>query len=181
MRLATSKPNGLTVVLLLAATNIVYLLMVFFTIPLVMSYSENMKLFDLCASGYSVEYAHQLLGTLGETGSQAYITYQLSIDTIYPLLFGVCYLKLYCWLVHNNQLSASFWTKGTLIPLIVAVFDYVENACVFFMLLKFPALPDTLVWFASGITVLKSMTTLVCLAMLAALALLLSYKKIALR
>ena len=51
----------------------VYALMLLYTIPQVEQYSAGMKLFDISPSGYSYQYAIELLSTLGSIGRDTYL------------------------------------------------------------------------------------------------------------
>jgi hypothetical protein len=77
---------------------VVYALMLLNTIPQVEQYSAGMKLFDLSPSGYSYQYALELLSTLGNTGRATYLYRQLPLDFVYPGLFAVSFCLLQSWL-----------------------------------------------------------------------------------
>ena len=66
-----------------------YSLMLLYTIPQVEQHAPGMKLFDLSPSGYSLDYALELLGALGGKGRDTYLYLQLPVDFIYPGLFAV--------------------------------------------------------------------------------------------
>jgi hypothetical protein len=60
--------GGWKVLAFLLFANMVYLLMLFVTIPMVTAYSGGMKLFDMMPTGYTLAYANNLLETLGPAG-----------------------------------------------------------------------------------------------------------------
>jgi len=81
-----------------------------------------MKLLDMLPTGYNQDYVSELFRTLGENGREIYLTNQIPVDMIYPLLFGLTYslkikqtqISFYlsmlvtnnCW---NRRLSGKYW------------------------------------------------------------------------
>ena len=149
--------SGTGILLLFLITNLVYGIMLFITIPKVMSFSGGMKLFDLSPFGYSVEYADALLRSLGMEGRSAYLYAQLPFDMIYPFLFGVTYCLMIAYFL--NKLEA---LKGPLfylccLPVGAGIFDYLENIGIITMLRGYPNNPDYLILTTSSFTIIKSM------------------------
>ena len=72
-------------------------MMLTITIPMVMSFSDGMKLLDMMPAGYSAEYVNTLLNTLGEQGRNAYLFQQIPVDMVYPFLFAVSYCLLFAY------------------------------------------------------------------------------------
>ncbi|WOD43553.1 hypothetical protein [Hwangdonia lutea] len=81
--------SGKKVLALFILTNLVYVFMLWVTIPKTMVYSNGMKLLDMMPTGYNFNYANELLSTLGDIGRNTYLTSQLPVDMIYPLLQGL--------------------------------------------------------------------------------------------
>ncbi len=79
--------SGKKVLSLFILTNVVYLFMLMVTIPKTMGFSNGMKLLDMMPTGYNQDYVNKLFRTLGENGREIYLTNQIPVDMIYPLLF----------------------------------------------------------------------------------------------
>lgn len=109
---------------------IVYSIMMVYSIPQVMKYASGMNLFDLSPTGYSFEYANELLGSLGRTGRDLYLNTQLPLDFIYPGLFAISCCLLLSWLLLKTQETSSKMFYFCFIPVMAGVFDYLENICV---------------------------------------------------
>ncbi len=71
--------SGKLVLLLFAATNVVYGFMLLYSIPAVMHYSDGLPLFDMSPSGYHYQDAMALLTSLGEQGRHLYLSLRLVI------------------------------------------------------------------------------------------------------
>jgi len=153
--------SGKTVLILFIATMAIYLLMLFYTIPLVGSYAHNMELFDMSPSGYSYQYAMSLLERLGDAGRTIYLTRQLPLDFIYPGLFAVSYTLLLIWLFSKSIEITSKIYYLAFIPALGGLFDYLENIFIIRMITSFPDLSTGLVQVASTFTLLKSIFTTV--------------------
>jgi hypothetical protein len=82
---------GKTVLGLFILTNAVYVFMLTVTIPKTMGFSNGMKLLDMMPTGYDLNYVSELFNSLGEIGRRTYLTNQIPVDMIYPLLFGLNY------------------------------------------------------------------------------------------
>jgi hypothetical protein len=86
--------SGKKVLSLFILTNVVYVYMLKVTIPKTMEFSNGMKLLDMMPTGYNQSYVHELFRVLGENGRKMYLTNQIPVDMIYPLLFGLTYSLL---------------------------------------------------------------------------------------
>ncbi len=138
-----------------------YLTMVLYSIPRVISFAPDMMIFDLSPLGYSLEFAFDLLAQLGPEGRAEYLYLQLPLDFIYPITFAAAHAMLICWLLQKAQsyLGKAILDKGlrlTVLPMLGCLFDYLENTGVFLMLQSYPELNETLVGLASIMTILKS-------------------------
>ncbi len=144
----------------------VYCLMILYTIPQVEQHSSGMKLFDLSPFGYSFEYALKLLGALGVNGRDNYLYSQLPTDFVYPGLFAVFCCLLLSWLFTKSLKVSSRMFYLCFVPVIAGLFDYIENVCIIDMLRSYPNVTESLVAFASVITILKSTFTMVVFVLL---------------
>ncbi len=164
--------SGRCVLALFLLANLVYLAMLFYSIPQVMSHAKGMPLFDLSPSGYSHEQALALLNALGEEGRKAYLFPQLLLDVFYPALFALSYSSLLQWIRQRANLKPVVWGWLGVLPFAVCLFDYGENFMVWRMLISYPDLSASWVAVASAFTVVKSvLTSLYFLGLLVALML----------
>ncbi len=135
---------------------VVYAVMLLYTIPLVEQYAPEMKLFDLSPTGYSYEYAMELLDVLGVKGRNVYLYLQLPMDFIYPGLFAVSCCLLLSWLFSKSLNSNSQLFYLCFVPVVAGLFDYFENIGIVCMLMFYPKVAKQLVSITSFFTLLKS-------------------------
>ncbi len=129
---------GKRVLGLFVLTNVVYLIMLLFTIPNVMSFSQGMNLLDMMPTGYDHEYVSSLLSTLGDGGRNAYLYHQIPVDMIYPFLFGVSSCLVLAYFLNKlNKLKGAFFYL-CFIPLFSGLFDYGENLGIITILNSYP-------------------------------------------
>lgn len=152
---------GKWLLLLFILTNGVYSAMVFITIPEVMAFANDMKLFDMSPMGYDPTYAMELLTQLGTEGRTAYLTRQLPLDMIYPGLFAVTFSLLLAYVLNGLQSLHKPWQWFCWLAVLGGLFDYGENISVMRMLRSYPTVSDSLVHTGSIFTVLKSWTILI--------------------
>ena len=151
--------SGKKILGLFILTNVVYLFMLFVTIPKTMGFSNGMKLLDMLPTGYNRDYVNELFRTLGENGREIYLTNQLPVDMIYPLLFGLTYSLLLAYFLKKlNKLKSPF-TYLCLLPIIAGIADYLENIGIITMLNSYPDLTETTVNAANTFSVIKSTST----------------------
>jgi len=135
--------------------------MIFYTIPALSAFAPEFPVFDLSPSGYSFDYANELLQALGSEGRNMYLYTQLPLDFIYPGLFSITYSLLLVWLFRKSFSDDSKIYYLFLVPLLAGVFDYFENIFIIKMINSFSTLQESTVQIASIFTVLKSGFTVV--------------------
>ncbi len=140
-------------------TNVVYIFMLTVTIPKTMEFSNGMKLLDMMPSGYDLNYVSELFSSLGENGRETYLTSQIPVDMIYPLLFGLSYCLLLGYFLKKLNKLNSPYLYLCLLPVIAGISDYLENIGIITMLNNYPDLTETMVNATNTFTVLKSIST----------------------
>ncbi len=151
--------SGKKILSLFILTNVVYLFMLFVTIPKTMRFSNEMKLLDMLPTGYNRDYVNELFRTLGEHGREIYLTNQIPVDMIYPLLFGLTYSLLLAYFLKKlNKLKSPF-TYLCLLPIIAGIADYLENIGIITMLNSYPDLTEITVNATNTFSVIKSTST----------------------
>ena len=148
--------QGKKVLTIFMLTNLVYLFMIFITIPKVMQYASGMDLFDMMPAGYRVEYAQSLLNTLGPDGRRAYMYSQLPVDMIYPLLFGLTYSLMLAYFLNKLMWFDKPVFFIVLLPLVAGLFDYAENIGIFSMLQAYPDFSVSTAAWTNSFTIIKS-------------------------
>ncbi|OIQ27211.1 MAG: hypothetical protein BM564_13030 [Bacteroidetes bacterium MedPE-SWsnd-G2] len=151
--------SGKKVLVLFILTNLVYSFMLTVTIPKTMEFSNGMKLLDMMPTGYDLNYVSELFTSLGEQGRFTYLTKQIPVDMIYPLLFALSYsLLLGYFLKKLNKLNAPY-SYLCLIPVVAGIADYLENIGIITMLKNYPDLKETVVYATNLFSVIKSTST----------------------
>jgi hypothetical protein len=151
--------SGKKVLGLFLLTNTVYLFMLAFTIPTTMAFSKGMKLLDMMPMGYDLNYVNELLGALGEKGRQSYLTTQLPLDMVYPLLFGLSYSLLFAYFIKKLHKLNAPYVFLCIMPILAGMADYAENLGILIMLSSYPDLTEGLVRITSIFSVIKSCLT----------------------
>jgi hypothetical protein len=151
--------SGKKVLGLFILTNVVYAFMLIVTIPKTMGFSNGMKLLDMMPTGYDLNYVNELFNSLGEIGRETYLTNQIPVDMIYPLLFGLTYSLLLAYFLKKlNKLNSPF-TYLCLIPIFAGIADYLENLGIITMLKSYHNLTEISVKTTSTFSLIKSIST----------------------
>ena len=166
------------VLIFFAATLIVYLVMLFVTIPNVMNNANGRELLDMQPTGYTAEYAKTLLENLGSDGRHAYLYYQIPLDMIYPLLLALTYsLMLFYFFKKILKVTSKLFVLS-IVPLFAGMFDYLENIGIIIMLSIYPNFSELLANTTNIFSILKSFsTTLFFILVIISIGLLI-YKKV---
>ncbi len=159
VRILEKHTSGKKVLSLFILTNIIYLYMLLVTIPKTMGFSKGMKLLDMQPTGYNLDYVDNLFKTLGESGRKIYLTNQIPVDMIYPLLFGFTYSILLVYFLRKLHKLKSPFTYLSLLPMIAGIADYLENIGIVVMLKSYPVLTETTVYITNTFSVIKSSST----------------------
>lgn len=158
-KLIYTLSNGKTVLIFFVLSTLVYFLMATFTIPNLAGNANGMKILDLMKEGYDKQYVDSLFTALGENGRYVYLYYQIPLDLIFPLLYGVGFCLLFAFFLRKiNQLTSPFF-YFCFLPLTAAISDFIENIGIITMLRQFPNYPEETVTITSTFSFLKSSTT----------------------
>jgi hypothetical protein len=151
--------SGKKVLGLFILTNLVYTFMLTVTIPKTMEFSNGMKLLDMMPTGYDLNYVNELFTSLGENGRLTYLTNQIPVDMIYPLLFGLSYCLLMGYFLKKLNKLNSPYSYLCIIPIIAGITDYLENIGIITMLKIYPELKESAVYTTNIFSVIKSIST----------------------
>lgn len=153
------NPSGKMVAAALVAALGVYCTMLFVTLPHLTVLSGGMRVFDMMPAGYDKTLAHELLSALGQSGRAYYLTRQIPVDMVYPLLFAVSHVLLARWLATKLPKRAKRFRWIALAPIFAAAADYGENIGVIWMLRSYPLINEAVVQISNIATLVKSGTT----------------------
>ena len=170
--------SGIKVLGLFILTNIVYIFMLTVTIPKTMGFSNGMKLLDMMPTGYDFNYVNELFSSLGENGRETYLTSQIPVDMIYPLLFGLTYCLLLGYFLKKLTKLNSPYLYLCLLPIIAGIADYLENFGIIIMLKSYPELTQEMVSATRLFSVTKSISTSIFFVTLIIILILLGIKAI---
>lgn len=140
-------------------TNLVYVYMLMVTIPKTMALANGMKLLDMMPTGYDFDYVIKLFSALGDNGRETYLTSQIPVDMIYPLLFGITYCLIMAYFLKKLNKLNTLYRYLCLLPIIAGIADYFENIGIIFMLNNYPDFTETSINITSICSVVKSTST----------------------
>lgn len=153
--------SGKKVLGLFIVTNVVYIFMLTVTIPKTMKHSNGLKLLDMMPTGYDLNYVNELFKSLGKIGRGTYLTNQIPIDMIYPLLFGLSYSLMLAYFLKKLKKLNTPHIYLCLLPIIAGIADYCENFGIITMLRSYPDLTQEIVTTISLFSIIKSISTTV--------------------
>jgi len=151
--------TGKKVLSLFVVTNAVYAFMLTVTIPKTMEFSNGMKLLDMLPMGYDFNYVNQLFNALGEIGRETYLSNQIPVDMIYPLLFGISYCLVLAYFLNKLGKLKPPLAYLCLLPFLVGAMDYAENIGIIALLNGYPEIDNSTVTITSAFSLLKSTAT----------------------
>lgn len=170
--------SGKKVLGLFILTNVVYVFMLTVTIPRTMGFSNGMDLLDMIPTGYDLNYVSELFSSLGENGRKAYLTSQIPVDMVYPLLFALTYCLLLAYFLKKlDKLNVPF-TYLCLLPIIAGIADYLENFGIITMLKSYPDMTEIAVETTNTFSLIKSISTSVFFTILIIVLIILGFKAI---
>lgn len=99
---------------------------------------EGATILDL-RFGYSPNEASQTLDSFGTQGRQAYLLMLAITDSIYPLVYALFLVLAASYVLKQTLKEGSILRLFNLAAIDVALFDYVENLGIIYLLSQFPA------------------------------------------
>lgn len=113
---------------------------------------------------YTSETAFKYLQAYGQEGRKLYLFILLAADLVFPIVYTAFFCLLLGWLVKKLDIRHE---RLVLFPLMVCIFDLMENACLVGMLCMWPLKWNWLAIVAGGTTFLRwtffALTLLSCL------------------
>ena len=109
---------------------------------------------------YSAATAHELLGSLGEKGRSYYWKSELTLDLVFPLVYG----SFFCILLARLYGPDRPW--ALLIPVLAVVADVLENGTIAYLAWSWSGDRSPLGWLAGALTSTKNGLLLLTLLIL---------------
>lgn len=142
--------------LALIISNIVFAIIIFWSLPKLSELANGQKMFDVLPSGYSFSQAHSIIKSLDVKGVSFYLNTQLWIDSFYPAFFAISFILLITKFLQAYKLPKILVIILLFVPVLTAVFDYTENYYISLMLRSDIPFTAQLVSSASFFTIIKS-------------------------
>jgi hypothetical protein len=87
---------------------------------------------------YSAADLYRLAEAYGASGRQAYIRARFTFDLVWPLVYTFALVTGLSWLFARAFPPASLWQRANLLPLLGALFDYLENLAAALVMARYP-------------------------------------------
>jgi hypothetical protein len=104
---------------------------------------------------YTPEQAYAFLAAMGDAGRAFELTHIIPLDLLVPLFYGLFLSTFISWLLHRWLPEKSRWHRLNVIPVIGALFDYLENLGIIAMLLAWPMEMYSIAQITMAATLLK--------------------------
>jgi hypothetical protein len=88
---------------------------------------------------YSPAELYQIAESYGEEGREAYIRARFTFDLVWPLVYTLFLVTAISWVFGKAFAPDSRWQRANLLPLVAALFDYLENLSTSLVMLRYPA------------------------------------------
>jgi hypothetical protein len=96
---------------------------------------------------YSASDLYRIAESYGEEGRQAYIIARFTFDLVWPLVYTLFLATAISWVFGKAFAPGSGWQLANLLPVLGALFDYLENISTSLVMARYPdqtAVVDTL-------------------------------------
>jgi len=104
---------------------------------------------------YSPGDLYQIAESYGEQGRQAYVRARFTFDLVWPLVYTLFLATAIGWVFGKAFALDSRWQRANLVPLLGALFDYLENLSTSLVMLRYPDQTPVVDALAPVFTVLK--------------------------
>ncbi len=104
---------------------------------------------------YSPTHLYQIAKSYGEEGRKAYIRARFTFDLVWPLVYTLFLTTAISWVFGKAFMPNSPWQRANLVPLLGALFDYLENLSTSLVMLRYPAQTPVVNLLAPLFTALK--------------------------
>lgn len=132
------------------------LLFLFFTAAVLPQQAEQAETYSQGAGSpdgsfyYSAETLYTMAEAYGEDGRSAYIRARFTFDVVWPLVYTAFLATAISWVFLRAFPPTSRWQLANLVPVIGAIFDFLENTSTSIVMARYP---DTIPVIASIATI----------------------------
>lgn len=158
--------RGARILFFFILTLVAALLMNLLVIPMILGASGEDKIPDMMLGGYTLADVMRIFRAIGPEGRMAFLRYQLPLDMLYPYFYGSFLALSMAWFFKKTGTGNKRIAWLSLLPLLAAFFDYLENIMDIIMLIRFPDLTAGMVSLAAIFTVIKGFLLLLSVIVL---------------
>jgi hypothetical protein len=87
---------------------------------------------------YSPNDLYRMAEAYGEEGRRAYVRARFTFDLVWPLVYTAFLVTMISWVFGKAFASDSPWQRANLLPVLGAMFDYLENLSTSLVMLRYP-------------------------------------------
>jgi hypothetical protein len=87
---------------------------------------------------YSRDELYRMAEAYGAQGRAAYVRARLTFDVIWPMVYTLFLSTAISWLYARAFEPGSSWRRANLVPVLGALFDYLENLSTSLVMLRYP-------------------------------------------
>ena len=117
-------------------------------------YGHEIGIPDL-SMAYSPSDLYALAEAYGPEGRVAYIRARFTFDVIWPVVYTLFLVTAMSWSARRAFAADSRWQRANLVPLLAALFDYLENTATSLVMARYPARAPVVAALATLFTPLK--------------------------
>jgi hypothetical protein len=127
--------------------------------------AQHTTLLDL-RFGYTTTQVQLMLKSIGENGRKMYLINEILFDFLNPCIYSIAFCLLLSLFFQQSYSSQAILQNLNLFPIVVGIFDILENLGIVGLLLSYPKTEPNLVLFASWAGLFKWGATLLNLILL---------------
>ena len=87
---------------------------------------------------YSAGDLYDMAEAYGESGRAAYVRARFTFDLVWPVVYALFLTTAVSWIYGRAFPPGSPWRLANLLPLLAALFDYLENVATSIVMLRYP-------------------------------------------
>jgi hypothetical protein len=99
---------------------------------------------------YTPDNLYQMAEVYGVEGRRAYVRARLTFDVIWPIVYTLFLSTAISWVYHRSFTLDNLWQRVNLVPVLGALFDYLENVATSLVMFRFPS-PTAVVDVLAGV------------------------------
>ena len=104
---------------------------------------------------YTADDLYRMAEAYGEEGRQSYVKARYTFDLVWPIVYTLFLITGISWVNRKAFAVGSFWLRANLVPILGALFDYLENVSTSVVMIRYPAQTGVLDGIAPVFTMVK--------------------------